>query len=87
LAEREQAKRNQAFIIAKCIGRDLKRGAVRLAACRLRQSGLTAYDWLKYLRRQRRTLLSGTPLSPDGEFVDPEWLRTERRAAHETVTR
>jgi hypothetical protein len=83
--ERELARRNLAFITARTIWRHLRRREWSLASLCFRSSGMTPRDWLKYLRRQRRTWLTGTPLNPDGEFRDPEWLRKERGAVHETI--
>lgn len=74
--EREQAKRNHAFAVAKHAWRQMRRGQWRLAAYRLRACGLTLADWVRYLRRPRRSPLAGTPLTPDGDYVVPEWTRS-----------
>jgi hypothetical protein len=71
--EREQARRNQAFTAAKLAFRSLRAGQWEIAAQRIRGSGLTPADWARYLRPPRRTAFAGTPLTPDGEFVIPEW--------------
>lgn len=73
--ERERARCNYAFIIARELWRDLKRGEPGLAAYRYRCAGLSLADWARYLRRPQRSVLAGTPLTPDGEFVIPEFLR------------
>jgi hypothetical protein len=73
--ERELAKRNLAFNIAKQVWRDVRRSDVRLAAYRLRHSGLGPVDWMRRLRPPRRSGLAGTPLDPRGECVVPAWMR------------
>jgi glycosyltransferase involved in cell wall biosynthesis len=72
--EREQAKRNRAYHLAKRTVQDIRRGRWRIAAERLRLSKMTAADWLAYLRRPRRTAIAGTPLAADGDFVTPSWV-------------
>jgi len=72
--EREQAKRNRAYHLAKRTLQDVRRGRWRIAAERLRQSNMTAADWLKYFRRPRRSVTAGTPLAADGDFVTPSWV-------------
>jgi hypothetical protein len=84
-AEREQAKRNLAFITARTIWRHVKRREWSLASLCFRSSGMTAGEWVTYLRRQRRTWLIGTPLAGDGEFLDPAWLQQRRSPLHESV--
>jgi len=73
--EREQAKRNRAFHLAKRTIQDMRRGRWRFAWARLRQSNMTAGDWLRYLRPPSRQMFAGTPFGPDGEFVTPGWTR------------
>jgi hypothetical protein len=85
--ERELARRNLAFITARTVWRHVKRREWSLATLCFRSSGMTSREWLRYLRRQRRTALLGTPLGPDGEFLDPEWLSPERPRHHEAVSR
>lgn len=72
-AEREQAKRNWLFIIAKLTYRDIRDGRFGIARLRLRHVGLSLGDWLKYLRRPVRNIHAGTPLGEDGEFLIPDW--------------
>jgi glycosyltransferase involved in cell wall biosynthesis len=72
-AEREAARCTVVANFAKALADDLKRGDVRLAARRYRNSGLSPLLLMKYLRRPRRTLTAGTPLAPDGEFIVPDW--------------
>jgi len=72
--EREQAKRNRAYHLAKRTLQDVRRGRWRIAAERLRRSNMTAADWLKYFRRPRRSVTAGTPLAADGDFVTPSWV-------------
>jgi glycosyltransferase involved in cell wall biosynthesis len=73
-AERERAKRNRAFHLAKRTLQDLRRGRVRFAWDRLRQSHMNAIDWLRYLRPPVRETFAGTPWGADGDFVTPAWL-------------
>jgi glycosyltransferase involved in cell wall biosynthesis len=75
--EREQAKRNRAFHLAKRTLQDVRRGRWRFAWERLRQSSMTAGDWLRYLRPPVRQVFAGTPCGPDGGFVTPEWTKPE----------
>ena len=79
--EREQAKRNRAFHLAKRTMQDLRRGRWRFAWERLRQSNMTASDWIRYLRAPARRMFAGTPFGPGGEFVIPGWTRPEEPAA------
>ena len=74
LDERERAKGNRAYLLARHTLRDFRRGRYRLAAERLRHSSMTLSDWLKYLRRPDRNPLAGTPLGPDGQFLNPDWV-------------
>lgn len=71
--ERDAARRTVVVKFAKALAADLKRGDVRLAARRYRNSGLSPLSVIKYLRRPRRTLTAGTPLGADGEFLVPDW--------------
>ncbi|MEW6320196.1 MAG: glycosyltransferase family 2 protein [Acidobacteriota bacterium] len=71
----QTARRNQAWIVAKHVWRDLRAGRVGLAWFRLGASGLSLADWVRYLRRPRRSGLAGTPLEAGGEFVVPDWVR------------
>jgi len=73
--ERELARRNLAFNIARQVWRDARRAEIALATYRLRHSGLGPADWLRWLRRPRRSGLAGTPLDPRGECVVPAWMR------------
>lgn len=79
--EREQARRNQVFLVAKLVGRSLRARQWSMAVHRVRRAGLTAADWARYLRRPRRTPLAGTPLTPDGDFVVPAPAREAATAA------
>jgi hypothetical protein len=78
--EREQAKRNQAFTVARQAWRHVRRGQWRVAAFRLRTCGLTLADWVRYLRKPRRSPLAGTPLTADGDYVIPGLSAEARRA-------
>ena len=75
--EREQAKRNRAYHLARRTLQDLRRGRWRFAWDRLRHSSMSAADWVRYLRPPARNLLAGTPLGPDGEFLIPGWASLE----------
>jgi glycosyltransferase involved in cell wall biosynthesis len=73
--EREQAKRNRAYHVARRTMEDLRRGRFAFALNRLRYSSMRPGDWLRYLRRPRRDAFAGTPLDADGEFRIPAWAR------------
>jgi hypothetical protein len=62
--EREQAKRNWAYIVARGAYRQLRGRHWRIAYDQLRHAGLTTESWLRYLRPPRRNPLAGTPVSP-----------------------
>jgi len=79
--DREQAKRNRAFHLAKRTLQDLRRGRWQFAWERLRHSKMTAADWLRYLRPPARDLFAGTPLGPAGEFMTPDWTKPEQEPA------
>ena len=83
--EREQAKRNLAYILAKKLCYDLRSGRWALAWKRLLCSGLDVPDWLTYLRPPKRDAFAGTPLGPDGEFIVPEWVRPKRTVMPNTL--
>jgi hypothetical protein len=74
--ERERARRNVAFGAAKSIWRAAESGDLSLAWHRARHSGISAVEWIRYLRRPRRSAFAGTPLDPDGEFLVPDWCRS-----------
>lgn len=74
-AELEQARRNWVWNLTRSLRADLK--ARRFANARLRFAGcgLAAGDWLRYLRRGRRSWGAGTPLDERGDFLIPGWVR------------
>ncbi len=72
--EREQAKRNRTYHLAKRTYEDVRSGRWPNAWRRLRASGQTGRDWLTYLRRPQRDAMAGTPLDAAGEFAMPPWL-------------
>jgi glycosyltransferase involved in cell wall biosynthesis len=74
-AEREQARRNVAYIIAKLCWRDLRARRLAVSRLRVRLAGLGPRDWLRYLRPPRRQPLAGTPLDAQGEYLVPRWIR------------
>jgi hypothetical protein len=77
-SEREIAKRNATFNIAKHLARDLRRGRWQLAAFRLRYCGLSLYEWVRYLRVPRRTLDAGTPAHESHAAADPMPMKAAR---------
>jgi glycosyltransferase involved in cell wall biosynthesis len=72
--EREQAKRNRVYHLAKRTAQDLRRGRWTSVYTRLRTSDLSLSDWLTYLRRPRRDQLAGTPVDANGDYVIPRSL-------------
>jgi hypothetical protein len=60
-ADREVAKRNKTALFAKHILRDLRGGHWHLAWFRFRHAGLSLGEWVRYLRRPRRSAAAGTP--------------------------
>jgi hypothetical protein len=58
----EQAKRNFVFSIVREAYHHARQGRYRAAAAVLRFVGLGAVEWLRYLRRPRRSTAAGTPL-------------------------
>jgi len=60
-AELALARRNVAFAAAKLALRALKTGRLQLAAAYLRHSGLSAREWVRYLRPPRRAAAAGAP--------------------------
>ncbi len=70
--EREQAKRNRVYHLAKRTAEDLRRARWTAVHARLSASGLSLRDWLTYLRRPRRDQLAGTPVDANGEYVIPQ---------------
>lgn len=73
--EKEQARRNHAFSLAKHTARDLRGGRLGLARLRLSAAGFTLGDALRYLRRPQRDPFAGTPRDDAGEFTMPPWFR------------
>lgn len=72
--ERAAARRSQAWTVARQTWRDLRAFELNSVLYRLRHAGMTAGDWVRYLRRPNRQRLVGTPL--DGEdYVMPDWVR------------
>ncbi len=72
-AELEQAKRNQAFTVAKQTWRDVQAHRFSIARRRLACSRMRVSDWMRYLRRPKRSGLAGTPLDAHGEYLVPRW--------------
>lgn len=65
--EREQAKRNWAFIVARGLYRELRSWRWRIAYAQLRHAGLSPGSWLRYLRPPRRHPLAGMPADGTGD--------------------
>lgn len=59
--EREQAKRNWAYIVARGAYREFRAGRWEIGCAQLRHAGLTPGSWLRYLRPPRRNPLAGSP--------------------------
>jgi hypothetical protein len=57
----EIARRNQTYTVVKQLGRDIKRRDVATALFRVRHSGLSLRDWMRYLRPPLRQANAGTP--------------------------
>jgi hypothetical protein len=62
----DRGKRNFVFSQARGIYRHLKAGRVRAAFTTSRHLGLSASDWVSYLRPPRRTAAAGTPATGEG---------------------
>src|SRR5207244_2217708 len=60
-ADREQAKRNWVYTVARGAYRRARRKQFRAAFDVVRYSHLSAADWLTYLRPARRDVFAGTP--------------------------
>jgi hypothetical protein len=73
--EREVARRNLVFSVAKQVWRAARRGRLRDAACWVRESGFGPAVWLAYLRPPRRSLLAGVPLDSAGDYLVSDWCR------------
>lgn len=74
-ADLEQARRNHAWGVFKHTARDVRAGRLGLAVYRLRAAGMSPADWLRYLRRPRRTATAGVPVDASGDPPTPAWLR------------
>jgi glycosyltransferase involved in cell wall biosynthesis len=70
-AEREVARRNQAWDVAREAGRSLRAGDVALAWYRVAHAGLTPGEWLRYLRLPARDPLAGTPRDAGSDSLIP----------------
>ena len=77
-AELEQAKQNCCASIFKSMVSNVKAGRMSLAA--LEVCSLFIVDWLRYLRKPRRSLNAGSILEHDGEFVVPKERTIELQA-------
>jgi len=79
-ADLELARRNQAAGILKRVLRDVRNLDFELAAFRVRYSGLSPADWLRYARPSRRRADAGAP-----PLTDLQAARNEH--AHAAITR
>jgi glycosyltransferase involved in cell wall biosynthesis len=70
---REQARRHQAFNTARGAWRLGRAGRWRDAAAFLRDAGLSAGEWLRYLRRPQRVHGAGTPSGSFETFEHARW--------------
>jgi hypothetical protein len=59
--EKQIARSNYAYIVAREVYRRLRAGQRHTAWLYFQHSGLKATDWLKYLRKPRRSSGAGTP--------------------------
>jgi hypothetical protein len=86
--ERDLALRTVAHRLVVEVWRDLIAGRVHLARLRIARSGMSAADFLRYTRRPKPSAFAGTPLTPEGEFVTPNWnafARSEERVGEDRV--
>jgi hypothetical protein len=84
--ERERAKRNRAYHLAKRTLQDVRRGRWTFALERLRLSNMTPVDWVRYLRRPEWHALAGTPLTADGDFITPARTAPVKRPSKRTAS-
>lgn len=71
--EREHARRHVVRAVAKLTAADARAGQWDVLRARLRHMGLDAASWRRYLARPARAVDAGTPRTPEGEFVMPDW--------------
>jgi glycosyltransferase involved in cell wall biosynthesis len=67
--ERDQARRNRVYLLARRTIEDVRNGRWRFAAQRLLGSGVGAADWVRYLRLPRHDALAGTPRDSSGAVL------------------
>ncbi len=73
--QRDQARRNRAFLSAKHLLDDVRHGSWRLAWYRFRRSGLRPMDWVRCVGRPIRDLNAGSPRDESGELAVPASMR------------
>jgi hypothetical protein len=78
-SEKLQAQRNVVYGLAKTLFRDLIGGRWALAWYRLKANHLSLGEWVRFLRRARRTMFAGTPVDEKGQFIIPDWSRFKFR--------
>ena len=74
-SQREVARQAHAWSLAKQTWRDVRAGRMGIAVYRLRQSGMSVADWLRYFRRPSRKADAGVAHTANGEPMTPPWLR------------
>lgn len=73
--ELQRARRKCTYSLLKLSWWDFKSGRWPLIAVRLRSAGIGWRDWLEYPPQGGRDRLAGTPLTENGDYLVPEWLR------------
>jgi len=87
-SELEQAKRNWCWRVGRYAWEEVVRGRWKAGLTITRGSGISASEWLRYLRRPRRSDASGAPVDENGEYPLPEWLSifaSDRKESHSSA--
>lgn len=71
--EKKRAKRTIVSRLLRNTARDIRHRRLAAAFRRLTESGLSIRDVLTHCRPHQHSLLAGTPLSRNGEFLAPDW--------------
>jgi Glycosyl transferase family 2 len=72
-AELEQAKRNWCWRVGRYTWEEVIRGRWRAGLTIARGSGISGVEWLRFLRRPRRSDAAGVPPAANGEYPAPKW--------------
>lgn len=80
-AELRLARQNHVWDVVREVGRTLRAGRFSIAAYQVRHAGLSAGEWLRYLRPPRRHADAGTPHPEDGVLVSEASVAPPRPAA------